>query len=97
MDPGDRAKFEAGRRAGMISAGVAATTGTLGGLLTAPAANPIVDAAGNELGGSLQAIRNALPSAATMEQAAKVAKIVYHLGLGTGGATFLWHEIFGSK
>jgi hypothetical protein len=30
-----------------------------------------------------------------VEQAMKVAHIVYHLGLGTGGAAFLWHELFG--
>jgi hypothetical protein len=42
-------------------------------------------------------IKDILPEGASVEQAAKIAKIIYHTGMGTGMATYLWHELFGGK
>lgn len=36
----------------------------------------------------MNAVKDALPEEATMDQALKVARIIYHLGIGTAGASF---------
>jgi hypothetical protein len=55
--------------------------------------------AGALAGKGVQAIKNALPAAATSDQIAKVAKILYHTGAGLSGiggtAYLVWHELFG--
>jgi hypothetical protein len=45
----------------------------------------------------VEAIKEILPKEVSMDQAAKIAKIIYHTGIGTGMATYLWHELFGGK
>jgi hypothetical protein len=47
------------------------------------------------VGGIINAVKDALPKGASAEQIDKIARILYHLGAGTGGAAFLWHELFG--
>jgi hypothetical protein len=64
----------------------------------------LLDAGGNEITKEVleegpskiaQVVKNILPKEATVDQAAKIAKIIYHGGLTTGVATYLYHEIFG--
>jgi len=97
---------------GLAKAGVKALTEpTIGAAKSV--GTGLVDAAGNEIkrevateGPSLlkqgvdkvtEAVKDVLPKGATPEQAIKVARLVYHLGLGAGSATFIWHELFGGK
>ena len=60
-----------------------------------PLAKEVMKKAPSLVGGVMNTVRDALPKEATIDQATKIARIVYHLGIGTGGATFLWHELFG--
>lgn len=62
-----------------------------------PAVKEVLTKAPSAIGGVVNAVKDALPEEATMEQAMKIPRIVYHLGLGTSGAAFLWHELFGKK
>lgn len=60
-----------------------------------PVVKEVLKKAPSAIGSVVNAVKDALPEEATMDQALKIARIVYHLGLGTGGAAFLWHELFG--
>ena len=109
MSPDDRQQFESGRKAGTIAGGASIATGAAGGLFTpgvqvaqetssllGPEGQPITKEVVKEapsLAGA--AIKNILPEGATLGQAAKIAKILYHTGAGSGMAALLWHEIFG--
>jgi hypothetical protein len=109
MSPDDRQQFESGRKAGTIAGGASIATGAAGGLFTpgvqvaqetssllGPEGQPITKEVVKEapsLAGA--AIKNILPEGATLAQAAKIAKILYHTGAGSGMAALLWHEIFG--
>ena len=43
-----------------------------------------------------QQVQKLLPEKATVDQAEKIARLVYHIGAGTGLATYLYHELYGS-
>lgn len=86
-----------GALGGLFTPGVqvAQETSSILGPEGQPVVKEVLKKGPSAIGGVVNAVKDALPSEATMEQAMKVARIVYHLGLGTGGAAFLWHELFG--
>jgi hypothetical protein len=86
-----------GAAGGLFSPGVqvAQETSSILGPEGQPVVKEVLKKAPSVVGKVLEGVKDALPKEATVEQAMKVARIVYHLGLGTGGAAFLWHEIFG--
>ena len=88
-----------GALGGLLAPGVpvAQETSSILGPGGAPVVKEVVKKAPSAIGGVLNAVKDALPLEATMEQALKVARIVYHLGIGTAGAAFLWHELFGNS
>lgn len=42
----------------------------------------------------LSKVKSALPSAATVEQVTKIAKVIRNVGVSAGVARYLWHEFF---
>ena len=86
-----------GAAGGLFTPGVqvAQETSSLLGPEGQPIVKQVVKNAPSLIGKTVDVIKDALPKEATMEQAMKVARIAYHLGIGTGGAAFLWHELFG--
>lgn len=84
---------------GLFTPGVKAVqeTSSLFGPEGQPIAREVLKKTPSIARGVISAVKDALPKEATVDQAVKIARIVYHLGLGTGGAAFLWHELFGGK
>lgn len=90
-----------GAASGLFTPGiqVAQETSSVLGPEGQPITKEVVKDAPSLAGKGIQAIKNALPAAATPDQIAKVAKILYHTGAGVtgiGGTAYLvWRELFG--
>ena len=86
-----------GAAGGLFTPGVqvAQETSSLLGPEGQPIVKEVLKKAPSVIGKTVEVVKDALPKGATVEQIDKVARILYHLGAGTGGAAFLWHELFG--
>jgi len=78
---------------GLTAGKIAQARGTAGRF----AAGKVAEEGPSLLGKGVEHIQDILPEGASIDQAAKIAKILYHTGIGSGMATYLWHEIFGRK
>lgn len=108
--PEDQAQTERGKFDAGVAALTGIAGGAAGGLFTpgvqvaqeastilGPEGQPIIKEVVKDAPSAIGEIISALPKKATIEQALKIAQIAYKLGIGAGGATLLWHELFGTK
>lgn len=104
--PEDQAEAEKGKRAGTITGGVQIATGALGGLFT-PGVK-VVQEASTILGPEGQPIvKEVVKDASSVSDHQRATEKGHHrgspenssncLGIGAGGATLLWRELFGNN